>query len=75
VIKITMKNGEVFDRVEETEKYYFYVGKDGYTKFIKKYKVDKVETILHKKEKHKTSLLFNIIFLILIIMLILGELK
>jgi hypothetical protein len=74
MIQITMKNGDKYDHVEETETHYFYVGSDGFNKYIKKYLVDKVEIIEPEKQKQKKSLILNLFVLIMIVLLFVGEL-
>jgi len=74
MLMITMKNGDTFDHVEESEKCYFYIGKDGFNKYIKKDLISKVETIEIPKDKQKKSVILNLFLLIMIVLLIVGEL-
>ena len=70
-IKIELKDGIVYDIVEETEDIFFYVGTDGFNKYVAKHKVVNVERYEVKK-KHKKSILLNIL-IVLVILLLIGS--
>lgn len=69
MIKITLKDGIIYDIVEETEDVFFYIGKDGFNKYVAKHKVVNVDRS-NPKNKHKKSVLLNLFIVAMISILI-----